>query len=170
MSITLTSLVSPLLFSILDYSEPMNFASIFIFEPPKCEHQVVFPHYPQKVGVLKYDESVYSAQLHMENSFLRADCSVISLPEDADRNALLKAMLTNQITQIGGERMMILEYEINDVEARYTGQVVLESTSVMVSGAFYLGESSVMMLTAIDKHSAQSSPESSRFLASATHF
>ncbi len=170
MSLTMLSLVSPMMMALADFNEPLKLANVYLFEPPKCEHQVIFPHQPQNVGVLRYDEQTYSAQLKLPDSFLRADCSSLSISDDYPRTELLESMMLQQINQLGGSRVMILEYSISEHVATYTGQVVLNNASIMVNGAFYLGEHSVMTLTAIDKYKTQSSPVTKRFIASATHF
>lgn len=170
MSLAILSLVSPMMMALSDFNEPLKLANVFLFEPPSCEHQVIFPHQPQNVGVLRNDETTYSAQLKMPDSFLRADCSRIGIPESLTREDYLKDLMLNQIQQLGGSKVMILEYDISDKKASYSGQVILGTTSIMVNGAFYLGDHSLLSLTAIDKYKTQSSPVSNRFLASATHF
>ena len=69
--LTILSLVSPMMMALSDFNEPLKLANVFLFEPPSCEHQVIFPHQPQNVGVLRNDETTYSAQLKMPDSSSR---------------------------------------------------------------------------------------------------
>jgi pantothenate kinase-related protein Tda10 len=73
----------------------------------------------------------------------------------------------NQINNLGGSQISILKYDIGDESATYTGQVIISNVSIMVSGGFYIGNNSLMSLTAIDKHSIQTSPATTEFIGSA---
>lgn len=168
MSLTLSALVSPLLMAFYDFREPVHYASLFVFDPPNCEHQVVFPYYPQKVGLLKNNDSTFSAQLSLKDSFLRADCQERVLPENINKKVYLESLLLDQINSLGGNKITILKYDINDENATYTGQVIIKNVSIMVSGGFYIGNNSLMSLTAIDKYTIQSSKATNSFIGSAS--
>jgi pantothenate kinase-related protein Tda10 len=168
MSLSLSALVSPLLMALYDFKEPMQYASLFVFDPPNCEHQVVFPKYPQKIGLLKTNDSTYSAQLSLKDSFLRADCQEKSLPHNIDRKSYLESLVLDQINNLGGNKITVLKYDINDESATYTGQVIIQNVSIMVTGGFYIGNNSLMSLTAIDKYSIQSSSATTEFIGSAS--
>ncbi|MCP5208927.1 MAG: hypothetical protein H7A01_17175 [Hahellaceae bacterium] len=168
MSLSLSALVSPLLMAFYDFKEPMHYASLFVFDPPNCEHQVVFPKYPQKIGLLKNNDSTYSAQLSLKDSFLRADCQEQTLQTDIDRKSYLESLVLGQINNLGGNKITILKYDVNDESATYTGQVIIKNVSIMVSGGFYIGNNSLMSLTAIDKYTIQSSTATTEFIGSAS--
>lgn len=164
---SLVGLVSSFMFSPITPSEASFYTNGFLFSPPACEHKVVFPRFPQSIGVLAKDESTYSAQLYLPNTFMRADCNSEHPDIRSEKSDWLEMKMTEHITSLGGNTLIILSYKVTDESAKFSAQLFLGNESVLLNGALYLGDETLLTLTTIERNRVRSHSDANRFMSSA---
>lgn len=164
---SLVGIVSSFMFSPISPSEEAFYTNGFLFSPPVCEHKVIFPQFPQHIGVLVDDESTYSAQLYLPNTFMRADCKSEHPDTQANKADWLEMKMTEQIVGLGGSSLIILNYSITDHSAKFAAQLFLGDESILLNGALFLGEETLLTLTTIERNRVRTHTDTNRFIASA---
>lgn len=164
---SLVGLVSSFMFSPVTPSEASFYTNGFLFSPPACEHKVVFPRFPQSIGVLAKDESTYSAQLYLPNTFMRADCKNDRPERNAKKAEWLEMRMTEHIESLGGNTLIILNYSVTDDIAKFAAQLFMENESILLNGALYLGEDTLLTLTTIERNRVRPHTDANRFMSSA---
>ncbi len=155
------------MFSPITPGEASFYSNGFLFSPPACEHKVIFPKFPQSIGILAKSEQTYSAQLYLPNTFMRADCNIEQAIPLANKSEWLEIKMTEHITSLGGASLLILNYSVTDSNAKFTAQLFLDSESVLLSGALYLGDKTLLTLTTIERNRVRPQSEANRFMSSA---
>lgn len=164
---SLVGLVTSFMFSPLNSGEASFYTNGFLFNPPICEHKVVFPRFPQHIGVLADDESTYSAQLYLPNTFMRADCKSEQPEKHAKKSDWLEMKMTDQIESLGGNTLIILNYSVTDSSAKFSAQLFLGNESVLLNGALFLGDDTLLTLTTIERNRVRTHTDTNRFISSA---
>lgn len=164
---SVVGIVSSFMFSPITPSEASFYSNGFLFSPPTCEHKVIFPQFPQSIGVLAKDENTYSAQLYLPNTFMRADCSNAQSSSLVHKSEWLEMKMTEHITNLGGTALIILNYSITDSSAKFTAQLFMDSESVLLNGALYLGDKTLLTLTTIERNRVRPHSDANRFMSSA---
>ena len=155
------------MFSPVTPSEASFYTNGFLFSPPVCEYKVIFPQFPQSIGVLAKDEKTYSAQLYLPNTFMRADCNTDQPTPTSKKSEWLEMKMTEHITNLGGPSLIILNYSISNSSAKFTAQLFMDSESVLLNGALYLGDKTLLTLTTIERNRVHPQSEANRFMSSA---
>ena len=164
---SVVGLVSSFMFSPITPSEASFYSNGFLFSPPACEHKVIFPKFPQSIGVLAKDDQTYSAQLYLPNTFMRADCNTEQAPPLAKKSEWLEEKMTEHITSLGGTSLIILNYSVTDSNAKFTAQLFMDNESVLLNGALYLGNETLLTLTTIERNRVRPHTDANRFMSSA---
>ncbi len=164
---SLVGLVSSFMFSPITLGETSVYTGGFLFSPPACEHKVVFPQFPQSIGVLAKDESTYSAQLYLPNTFMRADCKSDRPDTHAIKTDWLEMKMTHHIESLGGSSLIILNYSVTDSSAKFSAQLFMENESVLLNGALFLGDDTLLTLTTIERNRVRPHTDTNRFISSA---
>jgi len=155
------------MFSPITPSEASFYTNGFLFSPPACEHKVIFPQFPQSIGILANDENTYSAQLYLPNTFMRADCNTEQPAPLSEKPEWLEMKMTEHITSLGGSSLIILSYSVSNNSAKFTAQLFLDSESVLLNGALYLGDKTLLTLTTIERNRVRPQSDANRFMSSA---
>lgn len=169
----LQGIVPALVLAGTDIPDTMIYSRSFLFAPPSCEYQVIFPKLPQKLGTLTDDPNTWSAQLQLPNAFMRADCApIISTSRTFEsnlelRNHTLNTFLFEQIDKFGGPNLVVLNLEVGESYAKMTAQLFMPSEIVLLKTNAYLGKSSMLKLIAIERNTIRSGEDAERFLESA---
>ncbi|MFD2228894.1 hypothetical protein [Alkalimarinus sediminis] len=164
---SLVGLVSSFMFSPITPGEASFYTNGFLFNPPACEHKVIFPQFPQSIGVLAKDESTYSAQLYLPNTFMRADCKSEQPESHAKKSDWLEMKMTHHIESLGGNSLIILNYSVTDSSAKFSAQLFMENESVLLNGALFLGDDTLLTLTTIERNRVRPHTDTNRFISSA---
>jgi len=164
---SVVGLVSSFMFSPITPSEASFYTNGFLFSPPACEHKVIFPKFPQSIGILANDENTYSAQLYLPNTFMRADCNTEQPAPLSEKSEWLEMKMTEHITSLGGSSLIILSYSVSNNSAKFTAQLFLDSESVLLNGALYLGDKTLLTLTTIERNRVRPQSDANRFMSSA---
>lgn len=164
---SLVGLMSSFMFSPMTFGEASFYTSGFLFSPPACEHKVVFPRFPQSIGVLAKDESTYSAQLYLPNTFMRADCKSDHPDLLASKSEWLEMKMTDHIESLGGSTLIILNYSVTDSRAKFSAQLFMEDESILLNGALFLGDDTLLTLTTIERNRVRTHTDTNRFISSA---
>ena len=164
---SIVGIVSSFMFSPMASNEASFYANGFLFNPPACEHKVVFPRFPQNIGVLAKDESTYSAQLYLTDTFMRADCKNDHPDMQANKPKWLEQKMTDHIHSLGGSSLVILNYSVTDSSAKFSAQLFMENESVLLNGALFLGDNTLLTLTTIERNRVRPHADANRFISSA---
>ena len=164
---SVVGLVSSFMFSPITPSEASFYTNGFLFSPPACEHKVVFPRFPQNIGVLAKDESTYTAQLYLPNTFMRADCKNESPVILTNKKEWLEKKLTEHIANLGGSALIILNYSVTEDIAKFSAQLFMDNESILLNGALYLGQETLLTLTTIERNRVRPQGDANRFMSSA---
>ncbi|MCP5160502.1 MAG: hypothetical protein H7A00_02380 [Hahellaceae bacterium] len=167
----LQGLVPALALAGAELPETMAYSRSFLFAPPACEYRVLFPQFPQRIGTLVENPTIWSAQLQLPDAFMRADCRPVneSIPltesNTTEANARrLNSFLYEQILKFGGPNLVVLNLEIGKNHAKMTAQLFMESESVLLKTNAYIGEYSMLTLTAIEHDRVRSGTAAERFM------
>ncbi|UZE97652.1 hypothetical protein [Alkalimarinus alittae] len=163
---SLVGLVSSFMFSPISPGDTSFYTHGFMFSPPICEHKVVFPQLPQHIGVLADDESTYSAQLYLPNTFMRADCKNEHPDKLANKSDWLEMKMTDHIQSLGGNALIILNYSVTDNRAKFSAQIFMDNESILLNGALFLGGDTLLTLTTLERNRVRTQTDTNRFIAS----
>lgn len=164
----LVGLVPALTLSSVESPDAMFYTQRFLFAPPTCEYRVVFPAAPQKVGVLANNEAVYSAQLRLNDSYMRADCQAVNPPEtEQSQQELLYFTAQYTIHRMGGDALLMLDFDVNQHQATFTAQLFMQNEPILIRGLFILGGQSLLSLTSIERDRFRAGKAAERFITSA---
>ncbi len=163
-------LVPSLLLSATGTSDNTLFSQRFLFSPPACEYRVLFPQQPQKIGTLVQAPSTWSAQLKLPQVFMRADCTPLTSgepPTGETRQLQLLSFIDEQIYRFGGSRLVILNIEIQSRHAKMTAQLFSGDQTILLKTHAYIGNHSMLTLTAIEHDRVRSGGAAENFMKSA---
>ena len=98
---------------------------------------------------------------------MRADCNTEQVVPVAKKSEWLEMKMTEHISSLGGASLLILNYSVTDSNAKFTAQLFLDSESVLLNGALYLGDKTLLTLTTIERNRVRPQLEANRFMSSA---